>query len=131
MDENQMGWLSSLSEEELFNLFQPFEQKGALLESQLMQAQALQRPTAQHHSTGMGAALGGIGNAVRSWGGAFTEHGLPGGDGGLRGQQSANLAGMQSDASGRTRSMIDFLRQRRTQQTGNMADAGQLPPGMV
>lgn len=126
-----MGWLSSLSEEELFNLFQPHEQKRSIVDDQLAQAQALRNPQAQRHSTGLGAALGGLGNAIGSWGGAIAETGLPGGDGGLRGKQESSLAAMQSDAANRTRSIINFLRQRPIQQSGNAADAGFSPPGLV
>lgn len=64
--------LSQFSPEELAELIGlgTLDERGALLQDQMAQAQALRQPQAGHHTTGMGAALGGLGDVVRGFAGA-------------------------------------------------------------
>lgn len=117
--------LAQFTPEELAELIGlgTLDERGATIDQQLLQAQALQRPQTGPHSTGAGAALGGLGDAVRSWAGAFREHGLPGSgpDGGLRGQQAALL---KKKDDGR---MLFLKALRERQQVPGSAGMGDLP----
>lgn len=59
--------LSQMSPEELEQLLNlgTMDERGALLQQQMAQAEALRQPSGRQYSTGLGAALGGIGDLTR------------------------------------------------------------------
>lgn len=59
--------LSQMSPEELEQLLGmgTLDERGAMLNQQMAQAEALRQPSGQQHSTGWGAALGGVGDMAR------------------------------------------------------------------
>jgi hypothetical protein len=64
MDASTLEALGLLSEDELRQAFTPYE-------LQLQMAEALRRPSGRQHSTGWGAALGGLGDAIGNTAGAY------------------------------------------------------------
>lgn len=66
MDPSILEALSMLSDEELAQAFNPYEQ-------QLAMAEALRKPNNQQHTTGWGAALAGLGNAIGGTVGAYKQ----------------------------------------------------------
>jgi hypothetical protein len=66
-------FMSQFTDEELAQLFGAgtLDERGALLNQQMMQAEALRKPSGQQHSTGLGAALGGMGDLARTIGGTM------------------------------------------------------------
>lgn len=47
------------------------DERGALLQQQMAQAEALRQPSGKQYSTGLGAALGGMGDLARTIGGTM------------------------------------------------------------
>lgn len=70
--------LSSLSPEELQQLLGlgTLDERGALLSNQMAQADALMQPQGRQYSTGLGAALGGIGDLTRQIAGTRQQEAL-------------------------------------------------------
>lgn len=64
MDASILEALGMLSPEELEQAFTPYE-------LQMQMAEALRKPSGKQHSTGWGAALGGLGDAVGNVSGAY------------------------------------------------------------
>lgn len=114
--------LSQLSPEEIAELMGmgTLDERGSLLDQQLAQAQALRQPQSGPHSTGMGAALGGLGDAVRSFSGGIQELGL-------RDQQRGLLN--QKD-QGRQK-FLEMLRQRQGGRVPGSAGMGDLGGGSL
>lgn len=75
MDES---YIANLSPEELKQLFgmSTLDERGNVIQDQMRQAMALRDPISGQHSTGMGAALGGLGDVFRGIGGGVAERGL-------------------------------------------------------
>lgn len=97
--------LSSMSPEEIDAMLQPFQQQQGVLDQQMALAQGLRRPSGQQHVSPMGAALGGLSDAVGNVGGAFLQKkGLD--------EQTALGKRMQADASGRVKTFRDQSRQK-------------------
>lgn len=65
--------LAQLSPEELAQLLGlgTMDERSQLLQQQLAQAEALRSGPQQHHSTGLGAALGGLGDVVKNVAGSM------------------------------------------------------------
>jgi hypothetical protein len=63
--------LSQMTPEELEELLAlgTLDERGGLLQQQMAQAEALRQPSGRQHSTGLGAALGGIGDLTKFIGG--------------------------------------------------------------
>lgn len=104
MDEQLAALLSSATPEELEQLFGmgTLDERGGLLDQQLAQAMALRQGGGRQHTTGAGAALGGIGdvlNGVRSF------------------QQEQQIRGQQQDLLGQKDAgrnlYVEMLRRRR------------------
>lgn len=59
--------LSTMSPEELQQILGlgTMDERGALLQQQMAQAEALRQPSGRQYSTGWGAALGGLGDAAK------------------------------------------------------------------
>lgn len=85
------------------------DERGDLLQQQLLQAQALQNPTSGDHSTGMGAALGGLGDVFRSVGGGMQQNKAQGQQLDILGKKDAGRAAFARAAS-------DYLRSQQAQQ---------------
>ncbi len=64
------------------------QDKNAMLQQQLAQAEALRQPRGERHSEGLGAALGGVGDILRQIKGQMQESSL-------NDEMKANLAGIQ------------------------------------
>lgn len=67
MADEYTDYLETLTPEQLELMFKlsTITDQNAMLDEQIAQATALQRPSGQQHSTGKGAALGGIGDVLR------------------------------------------------------------------
>lgn len=88
---DEFGYTQHLSEDQLRRHLTPFDEKNAILDAQLAQAQALRSRPMQQHSTGMGAGLGVLGKLVRGIKGTVDESSL-------RGQQQKLMGEKQQDA---------------------------------
>lgn len=88
MDESYIANLSPEALKQLLGMG-TLDERGGIVQDQIKQAMAMRDPIAGQHSTGMGAALGGLGDVFRGIGGGVAEHGL-------RQQQQGLLA--QKDA---------------------------------
>jgi hypothetical protein len=106
--------LSQMTPEELEQLLGmgTLDERGGLLQQQMMQAEALRKPSGQQYSTGLGAALGGMGDLARTIGGTMDM-------GRLQKEQEALLS--QKDA-GRGK-YVDALRRRPGAPTENVIPA--------
>lgn len=67
--------LASMSPEELAELMGmgTLDERAALLEQQMAQAQALRQPSGERHITGAGGAFGGLNDAVKNVWGAYQQ----------------------------------------------------------
>lgn len=102
---NPLDFLNGLSDEQISEMFQAFQQQQGVLEQKMAMAQGLRRPSGQQHVSPMGAALGGLSDAVGNVGGAFLQKkGLD--------EQTALGKRMQADASGRVKTFRDQSRQK-------------------
>lgn len=65
--------LSQMTPEELEQIFGmgTLDERGALLNQQMAQAEALRQSSGKQYSTGLGAALGGLGDVTRMVGGTM------------------------------------------------------------
>lgn len=72
MDEFSQMWESLPPEvqEQLLGMG-TLDERGALLQQQMAQAEALRQPSGKQYSTGLGAALGGLGDVTRMIGGTM------------------------------------------------------------
>lgn len=116
------GILSQLTPEELQQLMGmgTLDERGQLLQQQLQMADALRQPQAGEHSTGLGAALGGLGDVLR------------GTIGGIAGKQAmGKMEGLmgQKDA-GRNTFLQAFLKGQRGGAAGPMG-AGDINPSSL
>jgi hypothetical protein len=115
--------LSSLSPEEIHQLMglSTADEQEAQLQAQLQQAEELRRAKSGAHTTGLGAALGGLGDVVNSGIGAYQQHKLHGQEQDLLGQKRA----------GREK-YLEILRRAQLgdqlRGTGGMGDMGALSP---
>lgn len=65
---------ANLTPEQLAQMFQPFDKKRAALEEQMALANALRGGQAQHHSTGLGGALGALAQGINGANGGYQAH---------------------------------------------------------
>lgn len=116
--------LAQASPEELEQLMGlgTMDERGGLLEQQLAQAQALRTNNSQGHSTGLGAAFGGVADMLNGYASGAQQKGLGAQQQGLLGQKDAgrNL-------------YLELLRRRGAPQNAGAGDVlgvapGQLPP---
>lgn len=79
--------IANLSPEELQQLMgmTTLDERGGVIQDQIAQALAMRQPVSGQHSTGMGAALGGLGDVLGNIGGGIQNKML-------RGEQQGNLA---------------------------------------
>lgn len=95
--------LGQTSAEDLSRMLQPFDEQEAQLQRQMAIANALRQPRSGQHSTGAGAAFGGLGDVLRELGGGLRTHQLE-----QQGQQLQSAK--RAEAVARTQMFADFLR---------------------
>lgn len=115
-----LEYLAQLPDDQRAAMFRPFMDEGAALDQQLAQARALRNPASGQHSTGMGAALGGLGDVFRSISGAGQEQVIGG-------QQKQLRGDMQGEASSRAGDYAKWLRMRGNAGPGGQSLAQALP----
>lgn len=96
---NPFSYVQDLSGQELMGAFTPFEQQNQILMQQLARARALREAQGRRHSTGLGAALGGLGEAISGTVGAFGENAA------MEGQKKLS-EDMQREATNRVQAII-------------------------
>lgn len=99
-----LAMLEQMSPEQVQAMLEPYGQEKDVIDQQMALAQQLRRPTDNgQHVTPLGAALGGLSNAVGNVAGAYQQRK------GLEAQ--TNLGGkMQADATGRFQALLKALR---------------------
>lgn len=107
MNSADLDFLSSIPPEELQKLLGlgTLDERGDQLTQQLMQAQALQNAQPGNHSTGMGAALGGLGDAINAGVGGYRQ-------GQIQEEQQALLGQKDAGRNSYANLMIEALRKR-------------------
>lgn len=101
-DDQFFQYLSQMPEEELLAMFQPFDQQQALLQQQLGQNQAFMKPQDRQRTTGAGAALSGLSDAIRGGVGAYRQDQF-------NAQMGELLKGQQTEAGKRAKGYADAL----------------------
>lgn len=112
MSPDFLTMLEQMSPEQVQAMLEPYSQEQGVLDQQMALAQQLRKPQdSGQHVTPLGAALGGLSNAVGNVGGAYMQHQ------GLNAQTA--LGGrMQQDASGRLQALMDLLKKGRASEAG-------------
>lgn len=110
-----MQYLQSLSPQELEAMFFPYQQQQSVYDQQMQMAQQTRQP-GPTHSSPVGAAVGGLSDAIGNIYGAYQQKKA------LEGQEALGTR-QQQDASGRIRALLERLRQ---QQGGGAAPAPSL-----
>lgn len=104
------------------------DEEQALLQQQMQMADQLRQGSGQQFSTPLGAAFGGLGNAVGNIAGAAQQKGL-------MGEMEANVGRRTEGRQGFTDAMVRALREKRANAMGSLTSPGMgviapIPGGM-
>jgi hypothetical protein len=94
MDQNLFAMLEGLPDEQVLEMFYPYAQEQAVLDQEMALAERLRQPSEGQHVSAIGAALGGLSDAVGNVAGAYKQNKA------LEGQKALG-AKMQKEAAGR------------------------------